>query len=316
MHEEKFIKKNIDTWKKLEDYNKNRKAPGKLSKRQLAEYEYLMRVTGYHLSYAKTFYPESRAVDYLNRIMGDGDIKFYVRERFSVKSIPDYFREVPGRFKAVKIYFYISMGLFFLGFLFSLILGIYDPSLTEYFFGGLTGIGEGMGDETWYYPILSAYIMTNNVRVCITAYVFGIFFGIGTAVILILNGIIIGALYSQVITQGMSQLAFWSLILPHGFIELTAIFLSGGLGLLMGKSLLFPGRQYRKNSLIIGAKQGIYFIPVIAVMLVTAGLIEGFFTPLSISGWIKLGFSAITLFLVILYLSPGSSGQDRSQSNH
>ena len=84
----------------------------------------------------------------------------------------------------------------------------------------------------------SSLIATNNIRVSILAFVLGITFGFGTAMVLCNNGLMLGTILGACHTYGMADrlLAF---IAPHGVLELSAIFISGGAGLLLGKSLFF-----------------------------------------------------------------------------
>jgi uncharacterized membrane protein SpoIIM required for sporulation len=149
--------------------------------------------------------------------------------------------------------------------------------------------------------MFSSFIMTNNIRVSFLAFALGITAGVGTVYVLFYNGMIIGALTAVVISGGESQASFWAMILPHGFIELTAIFISGAAGLMIGKAILIPGRLKRKDSAVKAAKKAAYFIPAIVIMLIAAGIIEGYFTPLKLSPVIKLMFAFVTLAGMVVY---------------
>jgi uncharacterized membrane protein SpoIIM required for sporulation len=153
------------------------------------------------------------------------------------------------------------------------------------------------------FPITSSYIMVNNIMVSVKAFTYGIAAGIGTFYIVLTNGAMLGALTALVANHTTNLLYYWALILPHGVIELTAIFISGGVGLSLGKSILIPGEYSRVNSLIQAAKKSAAFIPGIVLMLILAGLIEGFFTPLPILPEYKLGFALLTLILLSGYFS-------------
>ena len=152
---------------------------------------------------------------------------------------------------------------------------------------------------------MSAVIMTNNIRVAIMALAFGITAGIGTVWILFYNGAIVGALASYVAATGNFNdvIIFWSLILPHGVPELAAIFLSGACGLMIGRAMLVPREHTRKDAVILEARRAVTLMPGIAVMLILSALIEGFFTPLNISYFFKLGFAFLVLVSLSLYFS-------------
>src|SRR5699024_5409235 len=88
--------------------------------------------------------------------------------------------------------------------------------------------------------LMSAEIMTNNIQVAILAFASGITFGLLTVYVLVYNGLIVGGIAAVYWHAGMSY-EFWAYIVPHGMIELTAIFIAGGAGLLMGYKLFVPG---------------------------------------------------------------------------
>lgn len=307
--EEAFINKNIENWNKLEEYNNKlkKKKLSSLSRHEVKEYTALFRTASHHLSYAKTYYGESRSVDYLNQLLGMSHSYFYTRQKNVIHDILYYFTTgFPVAFRNKYKYFMASVALFFIGVLFVSMLSFQDSAYLSYFLpDGITesnNITGSLSDETWYFPLMSSAIMVNNMLVCIKSIAYGVIFAAGTAYILLFNGMSLGAVYVMVVLNKMDQLRFWSLILPHGFIELTAIFIGGAAGLVIGKSMLIPEDLTRRDSFIKGAKEAFYFIPGLAVMLIAAGIVEGFFTPLNIPDYIKVVFAFFTLALIIVYL--------------
>lgn len=135
-------------------------------------------------------------------------------------------------------------------------------------------MGSILGTE----PKASSEIMTNNLRVSFNVIAGGITAGIFTVYVLFLNGILIGAIATLV---GQNNLAypFWAFVCPHGSLELPAIFLAGGAGLLIARALLFPGRFRRVDALKFYGGQAAELIYGIIPMLAIAGVIEGFFSP-------------------------------------
>ena len=105
-----------------------------------------------------------------------------------------------------------------------------------------------MGSIVGVEPLASSSITINNLKVSFAAIAGGIFAGLGTIFIMANNGIHIGAIATLV---GKNNLAypFWAFVLPHGSLELPAIFLAGGAGLLIGKALVFPGEYTRIDAL-------------------------------------------------------------------
>jgi len=316
IQEEHFIAKNKDAWARLEWYNNKlgKTKLSRLSRGEIKEYVTLFRAASHHLSYAKTYFEGSRSIDYLNQLLGASHTYFYARQKTALRDILNYFAS--GFPRAVRQYYkYLaaSVCVFMAGVLFILILTYQDSSYMYYFLpegmeeaNNITG---QLSDDTWFYPLLSSYIMTNNIRVCALAIAYGVTAGLGTVYILLYNGLALGAFYAMVLVNNMSQPRFWSLILPHGFIELTAIFIAGAAGFIIGRAMLIPGDMTRRGSFVKGAKKAFYFLPGLTVMLIIAGVIEGFFTPLNIMDEIKLVFALVTLLLLIVYF--GFCGRDK-----
>jgi uncharacterized membrane protein SpoIIM required for sporulation len=149
---------------------------------------------------------------------------------------------------------------------------------------------------------LSSFVMTNNIRVIFLAISAGFLFGLGSVYILWINGLIVGGLAAIAQKAGHS-LGFWSLILPHGVVEFPAIFISGAAGLIIGHSLLAPGRLTRTASLRRTSKTVFNLLGGVVFLLIIAGIIEGFFTPKHLPISLKYGFSITVFGLLVLYLS-------------
>ena len=305
MTEEKFIAKYEKNWESLEGHIKNIIARGlkSYSKAEIKSFAHLFRLTGYNLAYAKTHFSEGRALPYLNRLVGRAHNIFYVPESGGFSDICKYF--LYGFPQAVRNSlkpFAASAGMFFFGLLFASIFLIFEPGWIYQIYpqGAIEGpIGVG----GWDYPLMSAVIMTNNIRVSVMAFALGIFGGVGTIYVLFYNGLIIGAIVGHLININGDFNMFLSLIMPNGVWELTAIFLSGACCLMIGRAILIPGSFTRKNALVFAARKAAALIPGIVLLLVLAGLIEGFFTPLDIPAVFKHIFSCLAFVILILYIS-------------
>lgn len=127
-------------------------------------------------------------------------------------------------------------------------------------------------------PFASTSIMINNIQVSFAAVAGGIFAGLGTVYLLLMNGILLGAIGALV---GQYRLAypFWAFVFPHGALELPAIFLAAAAGLLIARAILFPGQYRRVDALKQYGQQAAQLLFGVVPMLVIAGTIEGFFSP-------------------------------------
>ncbi len=92
-------------------------------------------------------------------------------------------------------------------------------------------------------------VTTNNIRVGILAFAAGVLLCVPTAAVLALNGANLGVAAGLFAAAGEQPL-FWGLILPHGLLELTAVFVAGGAGLRLGWTLVDPGDRPRAEALV------------------------------------------------------------------
>lgn len=181
-------------------------------------------------------------------------------------------------------YIAIATGLFLLGVLVAWWYAWQDPMflslmVPENLIEKVRDRGElWMGSIVGWEPLASSSIMQNNLQVAFSAIGGGITAGLVTVYIMVFNGLHIGAIATLV---GQNNLAypFWAFVFPHGSLELPAIFFAGGAGLLIARGLLFPGKYQRAAALRLYGSQAIQLLFGIVPMLITAGIIEGFFSP-------------------------------------
>jgi len=86
---------------------------------------------------------------------------------------------------------------------------------------------------------------------------------------------------------------FWGLILPHGLLELTAVFVAGGVGLRLFWSWVEPGDRSRPQAIAReGRTAGTVALGLVAVLLVS-GVIEAFVTPSGLPTWARVGIGIL-----------------------
>ncbi len=151
-------------------------------------------------------------------------------------------------------------------------------------------------------PETSSVIMTNNIKVSMMALALGVTAGVGTFYVLVQNGLMIGALAGAA-TNYNTDLLFWSVILPHGVLELTAISIAGGAGFVLARALFAPGDLPRRDALKLAGTEAGQLLMGVVLFLIFAGLIEGFLTPTPLPPVAKLSFAGLSGVLMLLYLS-------------
>ncbi len=154
----------------------------------------------------------------------------------------------------------------------------------------------------WGSPIWSSAIAANNIHVALMAFALGMTFGLGTLWILWLNGMMLGTILGACAVYGLDYrlIAF---VAPHGVLELSAIYICGGAGLILGKALLLPGQWRRVDALKIAAKPAMGLFAGCLPLLLIAGSIEGFISPRTdLPPEAKFTVSLATFVCLFLYL--------------
>jgi uncharacterized membrane protein SpoIIM required for sporulation len=157
-------------------------------------------------------------------------------------------------------------------------------------------------------PMAASGIMTNNIIVGFTMFAAGITAGIGTLWMLITNGLLMGVVAVATARAGMA-LQLWDFVAPHGVLELPAIFIAAGAGLEIARGLLFPGMMSRKQSLARAGNRGAKLLLGTIPLLIVAGVIEAFISPVKIATPLKFLFAAVMFTVLVLGLSRGMSKQ-------
>jgi uncharacterized membrane protein SpoIIM required for sporulation len=122
--------------------------------------------------------------------------------------------------------------------------------------------------------------------------------------ILVFNGLFFGAVLGHYANVG---LAGWLLtfVAGHGVLELTAIFIAGGAGLLVARALVIPGDLPRREALVLHGREAIRMVGAAAGLLVLAGLIEGLLSASNAPAALKVGVSATSAVLLVLLALAG-----------
>ena len=108
--------------------------------------------------------------------------------------------------------------------------------------------GQDLGLAPDEEAAFSAAIMTNNIRVSLLAFAAGILVGLGTAAVLIVNGVLLGAIGGLAVGAGNGR-PFFELVAAHGVLELSCIVVAGAAGLRFGWALVEPGPGTRGDAL-------------------------------------------------------------------
>jgi uncharacterized membrane protein SpoIIM required for sporulation len=168
--------------------------------------------------------------------------------------------------------------------------------------------GTDLGLSASEKSALSSEIFTNNIRVTMFTFAAGIAFGVGSAFLLLFNGVLLGVVGGLSIGAGNGR-PFFELVTAHGVLELSCICVAGAAGMSLGWSLLEPGPRTRLGSLRHEARNAVLLILGTAPWLVVAGLVEGFVTPsgLGLATVVSVGLGLGALFWALVIWRGGGA---------
>ena len=306
MTEDLFIKQNAKRWTELEDVLRavSRRRKTWQDSSELLRLDGLYRTCASHLAYAQTYYPDTKTFHYLNTLVARAHNRIYARRRGIGDLLRFYTRSLPGLLRECRWFIAAAAAIFIIAGLFSFTVTWLDSGLSHVFLGGMRPDMESSGHIEVDSALISSEIMTNNIRVSILAFAFGIFACFGTIYIIAQNGLLLGSL-SALFMQNGRGVVYWSLILPHGVFELYAIFVSAAAGLMLGTALINPGRYSRRDAIAEAGKKALRLLGLVCPLLVIAGIIEGFLTPSGLPAFVKLVFSGVTTVLLVAYVMLG-----------
>jgi len=162
-------------------------------------------------------------------------------------------------------------------------------------------------------PQASSAIAQNNITVSLLIWALGITFGIGTIWLLIFNGLMLGVVIEACLRAGLFR-SLAEFVVAHGALELPAIWIAAGAGLVMAGPMLFPGRYGRLIELRLAARRSVQIVVGTVPMLLIAAAIEGFVSPSQVPGVLKaaLAVAVAMAYSVYIWLAPRPAQMNQS----
>lgn len=288
-----------------------------LAASELLDFAARYRETAADLARARTYGVDARVIEYLERIVATGHnavygLRGFRRRRFAALLL----REFPAAVVQARAYVFVAFLLFAVPAVAGYTLLRQRPEAAYELLpdgmiaraeAGAANRAEGIGyaqAPSPFLPLMASSIVANNVQVAFGAFALGVTAGVGTIVLVVFNGLFFGAVVGLFANY---HLTGWLLtfVAGHGVLELTAIFIAAGAGLLVGRALVAPGDLTRHDALIIHGRMAIRLVGAATTLLVLAGTIEGFLSASDQPSARKLAVSAASLLLLALYLLNG-----------
>ena len=151
----------------------------------------------------------------------------------------------------------------------------------------------------------AAGVFANNAYVAAQAIAFGVLLGLPIPYVLFQNAVNVGVSGGLLAANDRTGL-FFGLILPHGLLELTAVFVACGLGLKLGWTVVDPGRRTRVQALAEEGRALLAGALGLVLVLAVSGVIEGFVTPSPLPTWARIGIGVVAEVLFLAWVfGPG-----------
>jgi uncharacterized membrane protein SpoIIM required for sporulation len=253
-------------------------------------------------------------VFYLSRLVAAGHNLLYRREGTQLAGALKFLSlDVPAEVRRSWRYVALAAVFLFLPWTIAHVGVVRDPQIAAAFLplelleraeqSRVDASGRYVDVPEVFRPMLASQIIANNVQVSIGAFAFGVTAGVGTIFLLVFNGISLGGVTGLYASKGVMP-ALLGFIAPHGVLELTAITISGGAGLLIASALLLPGGRTRRQALVENGRRAITLMAAVVILLIVAGVVEGLISPADWSLREKLAISGTTALALFLYLIP------------
>ena len=147
----------------------------------------------------------------------------------------------------------------------------------------------------------ASQVWTNNIVAAAEALILGAFLGVLTILVLLENMLNLGIDGGLMIGHGRAA-EFFVLILPHGMLELSAVFLAAAAGLRLGWAIIDPGPRSRGQALAEEGRATVTIAIGLIVVLAVSGVIEAFVTPSGLPSWARIGIGGVAEIAFLAYV--------------
>lgn len=320
----RWLEKRKPYWTRLEEYVNRTKGHGiaALDHSELKSLGLLYRQTASDLAIVREDTTSAQLALYLNSLLGRAHNLIYMGQRPKMSGVRRFYSQTfPQTFRETLPQTMLAFGIFAVTGIAACILTLHDPSFAHRLLGAqmMETIDRR---EMWTQsivtvkPLAASRIMTNNLSVTFATFALGITCGLGTALMMVINGLLIGVIGAATFRAGMAG-QLWSFVAPHGVLELPAIFIAGGAGFEIARGFLFPGFLPRGESLSQSGGRAARLLLGTIPMLLVAGVIEAFLSPSNLAAPLKLMFASLVFAALVVYLNLGrgeSSGMQNAVS--
>lgn len=302
MREAMFIKKNAEKWRTYQHQETTN--PDETAERFITLID--------DLSYAKTFYPKSKATRWINGIAASIYQDIYKNKKEKFGRIFQFWKfELPLIFRKYHHIFLFTTIIFCLFVVVGYFSSVQDPSFvtavlgekyvkyTEQKIASGDPFGIYSSDQSTFNMFIK--IAFHNITVAFITFIGGFSLGIWTFIQMWFNGIMLGSFQYMFFSHGLgtqSILVIWI----HGTIEIASIIIAGTAGFVLASGILFPGTYTRLESFKKGIKDSAKILLSLIPFFIMAAFLESYITRL-MSNTFEKNNTGMPVWVSILILS-------------
>ncbi|MEM6471009.1 MAG: stage II sporulation protein M [Planctomycetota bacterium] len=315
-----FIARNKKDWEELQRLlERSRRSTKRLTSEEIHRLDVLYRRTSVHLAQVTTRTRDRQMINFLNDLTAAAHSVIYLPPRKSMwRGVGTFIVEGFARSMArTWRYHCVSALLLSLGGLLAYFAASRDllaayallpagdvrtpGSTQEQLMAVLRSGRDQQGGEKF---LFASFLFSHNLKVGLLAMGVGVLAGIPTVLLMVYNGMILGAFASLHHNAGIYS-EFWAWILPHGVTEIGAIVLCGGVGLMLGDAVVRPGLLTRSEKLRLAGIEAAQVCIGITAMLCFAAVIESYLRQSHLDDVARLAFAAATAVFWAGYIFHG-----------
>ncbi|MEO8001745.1 MAG: stage II sporulation protein M [Arenimonas sp.] len=293
-----------------------------LASNDISDYDFPVRYRRLcqHLSIAQQRGYSPLITDKLEELMQRGHHVLYRPPAPRLRRLIDFFlMEFPCILRKNHGYFWTSAFLFYAPLISMIVLIHFYPELVHSLLSDQqisemekmydpANAADSLGRTSGTNLQMFGFYIWNNVSIGFRTFASGFFVGIGSILVLLFNGISIGAVAGHLTVIGSGH-PFWRFVVGHSGPELTAIVISGAAGLRIGMAIVAPGRKKRVDALIEAGTEGVKLAMGIFAMLVFAAFIEAYWSSIVwMPDVVKYSVGGMIWLLIIAWLWRGGRG--------
>ncbi len=305
MKETSFIEQNKEKWKRFQELAARKEG----NPEEIAD---LYSDITDDLSYAQTFYNRRTVRVYLNQIaQGIHNLVHKERSESFKKFLTVWRVSLPIEIYRSRKHLLFALCIFVFWAILGAITTHFNPDFPRVIMGDgyvdMTIENIAKGNPLQVYEDdnqLSMFldISLNNIKVAFYSFIFGVFFTIGTHIIIFKNGVMLGAFQYFFHLKGVLLTSFLGIWI-HGAFEISALVIAGGAGITLGNGWLFPGSYTRLQSLQLSARRGLKIMMSMVPFLFVAGFLESYVTHnyQLLPEWSKWTLILLSFSIIIFY---------------